>query len=409
MGFPEIRNPKREIRKKSEIRSSNPVLELGFGVPGWFRISIFGFRVFPCLVLLTLAAAQPASACSIPVFRYALERWELSPYELVVFHRGGLSAADQAFLDGLPRKANLAVTLVDVAGEIGPALRGLWEQQGKPAELPWAVLRPPVGDPKASPIWSGPLEPAKLSPVLDSPARHKIVSALCGGDTGVFVLLLSGDPAADEAARGLLQKELAALEKLVKLPEQRDDGPRIRLALPLRVGFTVLPLRRDAPGEAALVRMLLGSEAGLDRVAGPIAFPVFGRGRVLGSLYGKDLDADNLFEVVSFLCGECSCQVKELNPGVDLLIAADWGATFERIGPVAHAPGPEDEAAPAPTLPSPASHREANPVVLASPPPAAPAAVAPHRRWLWAGVVAAALLFLATGIWACSQRSRPAP
>ena len=35
-------------------------------------------------------AAATANACTIPVFRYALEKWDLTPYEIVVFHRGAL-------------------------------------------------------------------------------------------------------------------------------------------------------------------------------------------------------------------------------------------------------------------------------------------------------------------------------
>jgi hypothetical protein len=67
------------------------------------------------------------------------------------------------------------------------------------------------------------------------------------------------------------------------------------------------------------------------KVKGPILFPVFGRGRVLGSVFGKELNAGTIFEVAHFLCKECSCQLKELNPGMDLLIQADWPAIFERI------------------------------------------------------------------------------
>jgi len=33
---------------------------------------------------------------------------------------------------------------------------------------------------------------------------------------------------------------------------------------------------------------------------------------------------DVLAEVCSFLVGPCSCQVKQMNPGVDLLMPVDW-------------------------------------------------------------------------------------
>ena len=85
-----IRNPK-EIRKKSEGRNPNdgsrPV-----------ALSDFGFRALALLLLISSLTLPPARACSVPVFRYALERWPAAPYELIVFHRGALPAAEQGLV-----------------------------------------------------------------------------------------------------------------------------------------------------------------------------------------------------------------------------------------------------------------------------------------------------------------------
>jgi hypothetical protein len=385
-----------------------------------------------CLSLLILAGARPAQACTIPVFRYAFERWDLSPYELVVFHRDALSKDAHAAIGSVPSHANLVVTTVDLNGKVSPALRKLWERQGAAATLPHVVLRRPGAGSKAA--WSGPLEAASLRRLIDSPARRNIVKALSQGDAGVFVVLLSGDRAADAAVTALVRRELDKLEKLVKLPEQRGDGPRIKLALPLKVGFTVLPLKRDEPGEDALVQLLLTSENDLPRVSGPIVFAVFGRGRLLNGMYGKDLDNGNLlYEVVSFLCGECSCQVKELNPGIDLPIAADWAAIFARIGPAPDT-GPETpldatrNAARAKPLAGPLAivsgaskpAGEAVRVAVSYYPPIAPqfaptkdaqlvVSDAPHRGWLWDATIAASLMVLVTGAWACVVWFRGGP
>ena len=51
---------------------------------------------------------------------------------------------------------------------------------------------------------------------------------------------------------------------------------------------------------------------------------LFGRGRVLGCLFGEYITKKNIREATAFLSGACSCEVKELNPGVDLLVAAPW-------------------------------------------------------------------------------------
>jgi hypothetical protein len=78
---------------------------------------------------------------------------------------------------------------------------------------------------------------------------------------------------------------------------------------------------------------VLATEEDLDKVKGPILMPVFGRGRLLCTVYGKDLNPTQVTNVVRFLAGECTCQIKDLNPGVDLLIAADWADLLDKAGP----------------------------------------------------------------------------
>ena len=49
-------------------------------------------------VVVTVPRPASAHTCSIPVFRYALERWIPGPYEVLVYHRGPLSEADRKTL-----------------------------------------------------------------------------------------------------------------------------------------------------------------------------------------------------------------------------------------------------------------------------------------------------------------------
>ncbi len=46
-------------------------------------------------------------------------------------------------------------------------------------------------------------------------------------------------------------------------------------------------------------------------------------------MFGKDLISANVASCAQFLAGACGCEVKELNPGVDLLMVADWDAIVE--------------------------------------------------------------------------------
>jgi hypothetical protein len=41
-------------------------------------------------------------------------------------------------------------------------------------------------------------------------------------------------------------------------------------------------------------------------------------------LIGAGITAKNIHDSAEFLVGPCSCEVKELNPGFDLLLSTDW-------------------------------------------------------------------------------------
>lgn len=294
-------------------------------------------RWFAALAAVPILAIV-AQACSIPVFRYALERWELTPYEFVVFHKDPLDADAKAVVQSISDgpTANYRVETIDVSKEIPKLYRPLFEKYGKGQTLPWVALRVGDADAKAPPAWSGDLDRERLRSVVASPLRTKIVDRLKLGETAVFVVLESGDRGQDEEATELLTKELTRLEKNIRLPEQTDEGPQLRTALPLKVTFSIMALKRDDPAEQAFIKTLLSTEEELDRVKGPIVLPIFGRGRLLCSLFGEDLNSKQLTNVARFLCSECSCQVKELNPGVDLLISADWRDLLEKAGPPAN-------------------------------------------------------------------------
>ena len=46
-------------------------------------------------------------------------------------------------------------------------------------------------------------------------------------------------------------------------------------------------------------------------------------------MMGKGINADNIACAASFLCGACSCSVKEFNHGIDLLMTANWNEVFK--------------------------------------------------------------------------------
>src|SRR5206468_349339 len=107
------------------------------------------------LALAGVVLAGPsARACSIPVFRYALERWKPAGYEMHVFHRGPLTASQKAGLarfEKLPGPVNLEVHVFDLSGKADPEALALWQKQ-RQGDLPRVVLRYAEADEDDPPV-----------------------------------------------------------------------------------------------------------------------------------------------------------------------------------------------------------------------------------------------------------------
>ena len=65
---------------------------------------------------------------------------------------------------------------------------------------------------------------------------------------------------------------------------------------------------------------------------------------------GDGIKRETIDRAATFLIGKCSCEVKEKNPGADLLLAADWDAAVK----VKSAPPPDLPASPVPAPAAPA-------------------------------------------------------
>ena len=349
--------------------------------------------------VLALLCAFPALACNVPVFRYALERWQAEPYEAVIFHRGPLSPAERAALVALEKArddshANLNVTLADVDFPLGRLPAKLWKSRTN-APLPHLVVSYQGGATEGLVAWAGPLNESAARTLADSPVRRALAKELLAGKSAVWLLLESGNATADAAAAALLEKELRVQEKELELPPAAPDDPKMRAKLPLRIAFSVLRLPRTDPAEAPFITQLLAGESQTNQPPVPVAFPVFGRGRALAALSGGDLSADVIESASRFLTGACSCEVKELNPGKDLLLAADWDSIFEEALP------PEERTPLANPVIPPGLGPETNTVFGASPAAADAAAAANQNylRLLLSSLVVLGLLSGAVALW----------
>jgi hypothetical protein len=285
--------------------------------------------------LIVLGLAVAAHACNVPVFRFALERWRPDLYRVTVFHRGALSNADRALITPLEEpqdnaQLNLTIRTLDVA-ELDPADQVQFSEHAK-ATLPMLVVQYPAHLRIAEPAWSAPLSKESVALLTDSPIRRELVKRLTNGQTAVWLLLEGGDRESDDAAAKLVQEQIEQLRTKLKLPELTDSSEdKLLSATPLQVAFSVLRVSRG-DAEQPLIQMLLHSESDLAERSDPMVFPVFGRGRVLFPLIGAGVTAENIHDLAAFLVGACSCEVKEQNPGFDLLLAANWDNLLAQDG-----------------------------------------------------------------------------
>jgi hypothetical protein len=139
----------------------------------------------------------------------------------------------------------------------------------------------------------------------------------------VWLYLGAATEAPGQVTLDFLKSELTRMEQDLKLPAASSpqgsppESPR----------FSVIAISRTNPSEEFLIECLLASEPDLDTpefARQPMVFPIFGQGRILYALVGAGITPQNIREACQFLVGPCSCQVKDLNPGFDLLLTADW-------------------------------------------------------------------------------------
>lgn len=292
---------------------------------------------------LTLLLSAAAVACNVPVFRFALERWQADASELVVFFDSKLVPEDEALVRELEESSvarggssNLAVIRQDVRGEMTPENQRLWESLQaagstetsggvKMPTLPLAVARAARGKDKVVNHWRGSLAQLREAGLLSSPVRDELVKRLQNGDAVVWLLIRSKDETLTAKAREVLKQQCEILPGEIELPEGIGlPGSELYSEVPLLLQFSVLEVDPADSKETYLVRQLTGFQSEAAAAGQPLIVPVFGRGRALEVIPGSELSAELIHDLTEFLCGACSCQVKEQNPGFDLLLTTNW-------------------------------------------------------------------------------------
>ena len=286
-----------------------------------------------------IALAAPAGACPIPVYQYSLEWWERDPYEIYVYDNEDLTEEQTELIERLRHisegneentPANVRLRLVRSDSEdrlrAHSALRG-----EEPETFPWMVVYyPSISSHSREPIWMGELSEDNLENLLDSPKRQEISKLLLDRTSVVWLLLESGNSSSDDEAAALMEEEVQRLEETLVPSDPSafalDDIPIFDIK------FETMRMSRDDEAERMFVKMLTKSEVDLHEYEDqPMLFPIFGRGLIMYALVGRGINPHMIRDAAEFLTGPCSCTVKSLNPGVDIITSVDWAGNVEQV------------------------------------------------------------------------------
>lgn len=302
----------------------------------WFEHATLmrrGLLITGTITLLLAVEARSAPACNIPVFRYALERWSSDDLQLhLVVRDSQLRDTDRHTIEELTREegslANLAATVWDLDGD-AELPKFLTDLHLSDKGEPWCLLRSSGGAEPPRVVWSSPLREITPALIRTSPARDTLAKMLLQGDSAVWVVIRGDDAKHADAVVQSLKTTLRKLEDETPLPDGIGlPGSELYSEIPLMVSFPILEVDAQDPAERVFlehVRAFLPRSQSLSDEEQPtLVVPVFGRGRALVALSADDIDPDTVADLTTFLSGACSCQVKRMNPGFDLLLNVDW-------------------------------------------------------------------------------------
>jgi len=291
------------------------------------------------ILFVVFALASGTLACSTPVFRYAIERWEADPYRLIIFTDEELTEDQQQAVENAKKyevygyqQPPLLVEQVRTS-EVTNFFAKAWADVSAHRAAPCVALFYPRVTGERSAVWMDELSTNALNRIVMSPARLETASRLLGGDAAVWLMLRGDDSAENQRVRDVLEDAHRKIESstvynedFLQLAEEAGtEVPKLK--------FSVLEVDRNDPREAVLMAMLTRLSPDAAKHTGPIVIPIFGQGRAAVIMMNEFIAEEYVERVAEFLTGACSCEIKNLNPGFDVLIPIDWisGITEEYV------------------------------------------------------------------------------
>ena len=293
-----------------------------------------------CICLMSGASSV---ACNIPVFRYALERWQPDSCELILYHQGPLDPDQQKLLEQLKRQQTdrsndtpSSLTLSNLASQT-PAhanlLHSIRSATNQDISEPYLVVRMKLGKGRVVNGWHGLLSDAIEVGIMDSPVRRELSKRLLSGHSVVWLVVHGNNKTnsptktrdLNAKARLALEASFLWLSTNLQLPEGIGlPGSELHSEIPLLLKFSVLEIDRKDVKETFLIDLFSALQPEATDRGEALIVPVFGRGRALEVIPASVLTTPLIKDLTAFLSGACSCQVKEQNPGFDLLMSVDW-------------------------------------------------------------------------------------
>jgi len=163
------------------------------------------------ILLAVLSLAYGVLACSTPVFRYAIERWEADPYRLLIFADGELTDAQKQVVEDFKqyerygfRQPPLIVDQFDTSSVTNLSAT-VWSILSTNHVAPAVALVYPSIMRDNSVVWADELSSNALNRIVMSPARLETATRLLGGDAAVWLLIGGNDLEENNAAREVLE------------------------------------------------------------------------------------------------------------------------------------------------------------------------------------------------------------
>ncbi len=275
-----------------------------------------------------MLAGSVALACTIPVFRFALERWAADKFLVVVYSQGDLMPEQQHALTELAERSTdvggpLSIEIFRYNLAAPPEKR--FDLQPPPADqpLPCVEIRSRLDFAHTVLRWRGSFAEAIDQPGLfGSPAREEIVRRILDGHSVVWLLIAPEDQKTELNAQ--LQSKLDSVSKTLSLPQGIGlPGSELYSSIPLQVRHSSLAIAHNDPQERHFLKTLAAS-AKQFRPDEIYVIPIFGRCRALEVIPHAEIDDVAIEDIANFLGNACSCQVKQANPGFDLLASVNW-------------------------------------------------------------------------------------